>query len=295
MKNIHANPVGKISKDIYIIKNNINDKVYIGQSIDAENRFKSHCKKSSESLLKNAIQEYGKQNFWYEILEENVENPDDREKYWIKYYNSITPNGYNIQEGGSEPPHYCGDEHSNTRISDKDVELLKKDLAETTISLSELGDKYGISKKQVLRINQGISREKIGESYPIRKIPNLNGKLSDEDVDMIIELLKTTYRFVGDIARQFNVGVGAIDKINKGVFHRRENEIYPIRNWKSSGVIVFTYEQVTEIINLLQNTNISINSIAKKYNVNFNSVAIINQGTSKKYRRDNLQYPLRPY
>ena len=112
---------------------------------------------------------------------------------------------------------------------------------------------------------------------------------------MIIELLKTTYRFVGDIARQFNVGVGAIDKINKGVFHRRENEIYPIRNWKSSGVIVFTYEQVTEIINLLQNTNISINSIAKKYNVNFNSVAIINQGTSKKYRRDNLQYPLRPY
>lgn len=295
MENIHANPVGKISKDIYIIKNDINDKVYIGQSKDVENRFRSHCKKGSESLLTHAIIEYGKKHFWYEILEKKVDNPDDREKYWIKYYNSITPNGYNIQEGGSNPPTFFGDEHATTKISDKNVELLKKDLAETTMSLSELGKKYGISKKQVLRINQGVSREKIGESYPIRKIPNLNGKLSEEDVDVIIELLRTTYRFVGDIARQFNVGVGTIDNINKGIVHRRENEIYPIRNWKSCGVILFTYEQVTEIINLLQNTNRSIRSIAQEYNVSYNSIAMINQGASKKYRRDNLQYPLRPY
>ena len=60
-------------------------------------------------------------------------------------------------------------------------------------------------------------------------------------------------------------------------------------------MILFTYEQVTEIINLLQNTNRSIRSIAQEYNVSYNSITMINQGTSKNYRRDNLQYPLRPY
>ena len=44
MNNIYVNPVGIIKKDIYIIKNDLNDKVYIGQSINSEERFKSHCK-----------------------------------------------------------------------------------------------------------------------------------------------------------------------------------------------------------------------------------------------------------
>ena len=36
-----------MEKDIYIIKNDLNDKVYIGQAIDCEQRFKNHCKPSS--------------------------------------------------------------------------------------------------------------------------------------------------------------------------------------------------------------------------------------------------------
>lgn len=295
--NTQASPVGIVKKDIYIIKNDINTKVYIGQALDSKKRFESHCKKSNKdnSLIDKAIQKYGKEHFWFEILESQIENYNEREKYWIKYYNSKKPFGYNILDGGEEPPHYFGDNHPSTKISDKDVLLLKKDLAETQISLSKLAEKYNISKKQVLRINQGLSRASLNEQYPIRKNPNINGKLTEEDVDNIIELLKYTYRFTGDIAKEYGVENHAISRINNGETHHRNNIQYPIRNWKSCGVILFTYEQVTEIIDALLNTNESINSIAKRYNVNFSAIAGINRGTSKKYIREGLSYPLRKF
>lgn len=294
--NTYASPVGIVKKDIYIIKNDINTKVYIGQSLNSEKRFKEHCKGDYDnSLIDKAIRKYGKQHFWFEILESQIENYNEREKYWIKYYNSKVPFGYNILDGGDEPPVYYGDNHPCTRISDEKVVLLKRDLKETKISLSKLADKYNISKKQVLRINQGISRAKVGEQYPIRKNPNINGKLTEEDVDAIIEILKYTYRFNGDIAREYGVDVHVISKINNGTTHHRDNIQYPIRNWKSSGTILFTYEQVTEIIYALSKTKESIQSIAKRYNVNRQSIEQINRGTSKKYVREGLSYPLRKF
>lgn len=296
MNNSYVNPVGIIKKDIYIIKNDINTKVYIGQALDTSKRFQSHCKNNRDnSLIDKAIKKYGKEHFWFEVLESQIENYNEQEKYWIKYYNSKTPFGYNILDGGNEPPILYGDEHSSTKISDADVIRLKKDLKETQISLSQLAEKYKISKRQVLRINQGISRASLNEKYPIRKSPNINGKLTEEDVDNIIDILRYTYRFNGDIAKEYGVEVHAISRINNGTHHHRDNIQYPIRNWKSSGVILFTYEQVTEIINLLLNTKDSINSIAKKYNVNRSAIENINRGTSKKYFREGLSYPLRKF
>ena len=296
MNNSYASPVGIIRKDIYIIKNDINTKVYIGQALDSKKRFQSHCKKNSDnSLIDKAIQKYGKEHFWFEILESQIENYNEREKYWIKYYNSLKPFGYNILTGENEPPRYMGDNHPNVKISDENVKLLKIDLAQTTIPLSQLAEKYNISKKQVMRINQGVSRASLNEKYPIRQNPNINGKLSEEDVDNIIDLLRFTYRFNGDIAREYGVEVYTISRINNGTCHHRNDISYPIRNWKSSGIILFTYEQVTEIINALSSTKESINSIAKRYNVNRRAIEEINRGTSKKYYREGLSYPLRKF
>lgn len=292
----YANPVGIIRKDIYIIKNDINTKVYIGQSLNSKKRFASHCKKNNDnSLIDKAIQKYGKEHFWFEILESQIENYNEREKYWIKYYNSKVPFGYNILSGEDEPPKLTGDSHPSTKISDADVEKLKNELKNTTLPLLQLAKKYNISKRQVLRINQGISRAKLNEQYPIRVNPNINGELTEKDVDEIIELLKFTYRFNGDIARQYGVGPKVISEINTGQRHHRKNIQYPIRNWKSSGVILFTYEQVTEIIEALSNTKESIQSISKRYNVNRRAIEGINRGTSKKYFRVGMSYPLRKF
>lgn len=95
---------------IYIIKNDINNKVYIGQSINIHKRiqehfWKSECSKdaSYNSALHCAIRKYGKEHFYYEILEEcDASLLDEREKEYIKQYNSISPNGYNILSGGQQ-------------------------------------------------------------------------------------------------------------------------------------------------------------------------------------------------
>lgn len=77
---------------IYIIKNNINGKVYIGQTIQKlKDRWYRHCGKSGLSKnelnmhIKRAIFKYGKENFTIEVLEECDQcDLNEREKYYIK-------------------------------------------------------------------------------------------------------------------------------------------------------------------------------------------------------------------
>ena len=63
---------------IYIIRNTINDKVYIGQTtMTVMERFKNHlkpstCKQRSTYKLYNAMNKYGKENFYVETLESNI-------------------------------------------------------------------------------------------------------------------------------------------------------------------------------------------------------------------------------
>lgn len=93
---------------IYKITNLINGKIYIGQSVDIDKRIKDHfwkarCKKdvSYNSALHSAIRKYGEQNFKYEVLEEcTVDVIDERERYYIQKFKSLSPSGYNILVGG---------------------------------------------------------------------------------------------------------------------------------------------------------------------------------------------------
>ena len=296
MDNIYANPVGNTKKDIYIIKNRINEKVYIGQSINSLERFKNHCKRNSDnSLIDKAIQKYGKENFYYEILEYQVEDYNEKEIYWIERMNSLSPNGYNILKGDNEPPRYIGENHPSSKLTDLEVLEIKELLKNSLLSLSEIAKKFTISKKQVLRINQGISRASMKETYPIREVPNLNGKLNEEQISLIREMLEFTYLFNGEIARIYNVDVHTISKINEGKSHYIENVSYPIREWTSSGTVQFTYEQVSEIISLLQTSNKSFREIARLYNCSHSIISKINQGTTKKYKRKNTTYPIRNF
>jgi len=86
---------------IYKITNNINGKIYIGQHKQTTTKEKIDRYLGSGILIKKAQDKYGKENFIKEIVEYcNEENVNDREVYWIRFYNSITPNGYNITKGG---------------------------------------------------------------------------------------------------------------------------------------------------------------------------------------------------
>lgn len=71
---------------------------YIGQTINIKRRLQCHKSKTSDcTYLRNAIQKYGWENFDVEILWEGDNFVlGEMEKEYIKKYNTITPNGYNL-------------------------------------------------------------------------------------------------------------------------------------------------------------------------------------------------------
>lgn len=93
---------------IYKITNKINGKIYVGQTIKTlTERFQKHCWCTTTNdayhfnmAIKKAIRKYGKENFTIELIEEVEQDKlDEREVYWISYYDSYNK-GYNCTLGG---------------------------------------------------------------------------------------------------------------------------------------------------------------------------------------------------
>lgn len=106
---------------IYKITNTLNGKVYIGQSVNVQERFYEHKRKLClnqhfNKYLQNAYNKHG-EYFEYELIEEcAVSDLDKREMYWIGYYHSDDKRyGYNIMSGGQL--NRCVAEQSKALIS----------------------------------------------------------------------------------------------------------------------------------------------------------------------------------
>ena len=113
---------------IYLITNKIDNKQYIGQTIENDvcDRWKGHLKSSSNCIyLKRAFQKYKSENFKFEIIcicfdsDCNIYEED-----YIKKFNTLVPNGYNLKQGGNNG----GKHHIETKnkISNKLKENFKK-------------------------------------------------------------------------------------------------------------------------------------------------------------------------
>lgn len=92
---------------IYIHKNKVNGKIYVGQTsyknINQRWRYGEGYKKSVKFY--SAIKKYGWENFEHIILEEcdTLEQANEREKFYIEKFKSNIKNyGYNLTSGGSE-------------------------------------------------------------------------------------------------------------------------------------------------------------------------------------------------
>ena len=125
---------------IYKYTNNINHKVYIGQSINLEQRKSGHKSAAFNpnasdynSQFHQAVRKYGWENFSYEVIAEisNEEYSqkmlDDLEKYFINYYDSYK-NGYNATEGGNEVGNnvHKGETNGRALLNKEDVEYIRE-------------------------------------------------------------------------------------------------------------------------------------------------------------------------
>lgn len=99
---------------IYVTKNTINGKMYVGKhTYKGSDSYDKHYL-GSGYILKRAIKKYGKENFTQEILEYNSSKEENaqREIYWIQKLNTLVPNGYNVDKGGTGGGVYLNSENS---------------------------------------------------------------------------------------------------------------------------------------------------------------------------------------
>ena len=113
---------------VYIISNDVNSKVYIGQTTNSiYERFKQHCYTKYTKLGK-AITEIGKEHFHISILEDNIENLDllvNIEQHYIDKYDSIK-NGYNSSKATRSQVNSLEDVRKIKFTTTLDEEIIKK-------------------------------------------------------------------------------------------------------------------------------------------------------------------------
>ena len=134
---------------IYLIRNTVNGKCYIGQAncfTGTNNnrwgtlgRWKSHVREAIKphkdhcTLLNNAIRKYGETSFEIStLLKCKIDDMNDFEVNFIKEYNSLSPNGYNLKEGGYKSKNTpeiiqkMKDAHTGTNHSEETKESISK-------------------------------------------------------------------------------------------------------------------------------------------------------------------------
>ena len=182
---------------IYRILNKISKKVYIGITIykDVKKRWNQHIQTASINkgcpALRDAINKYGIQNFEFSVI--LICFDEDRFKYEIEYikkYNSVVPNGYNLTNGGQGGGGFKGKKHTE-EVKNRIKTTLKQKYIDNPELKKVLSERNTILMKQpdiINKIKEGIYNSKLNKTDCVTK-----KILSDETKNKISESLKTYY------------------------------------------------------------------------------------------------------
>ncbi len=142
--------------------------IYIGQRKAAPEKFLNSWYYGSGKYILLALEKYGKENFSKDVLEEYQDQGllDRREKYWIGFYGSRYPGGYNIADGawGGNSGGQNKGKHWSSETKKKISESLKRGYASGKILSPMKGKKHSEEARQKIkqkRKNQIITKEAV--------------------------------------------------------------------------------------------------------------------------------------
>lgn len=236
---------------IYIIKNKINNKCYIGKSKNVKNRLQyGHLRllnnnKHYNEYLQYSWNKYGSINFEFNIIEECEEKElNEKEKYWIKYYKSNNREyGYNLTSGGD------GLNNPNEEVRAKMSRWQQgKCLSYTT-------------RKKISNALKGENNPFYGKNHSIETKEKISASrtgqlLSEESIRKRTESRKN-FKFSEESKLKMS-NSAKNKKINKLRMGKKNKQDRPS--------IQFTDDEIKDILKLRLN-NYSISYIANKYNV----------------------------
>ena len=240
---------------IYAIINTVNNKVYIGQtSKTLKQRWSQHVgralREERSTYFNLAILKYGKENFDIEEIEycPSSELADEKEKFWIKFYNSRDgESGYNLAEGGRVSRGFKWTQKAKDKISEsrkndplrklaniKTGETLRKKYASGEIPRYNLGKpmakeikdklKESLKNSEKFKLSHSGHSDRLKELYRSGKMtpPWLGKHRSKESIDKMkkrascIEVIcmetQTIYPSICEAARQLGINDANLSK-----------------------------------------------------------------------------------
>lgn len=240
---------------VYMIRNKINGKYYVGSSIDIESRWKQHIKAldsntHNNSHLQNAWNKYGKANFEFLILEEaNLQDLRNRETYYLKKLNCVE-NGYNLID------------NANFGLGVKASPQVRKKISEAC-SGSRNGN-YG--RKRTKEEIQKIRDSRWGKDYvckqriPIRKTP---------------EEIAKSRKLAGEKIRKSKLGTHLSDSTKQKLSECRKGKKWSpemrlhfseTRKGERNGNCKLTKRQVLKIYEKM-NSGVNYKEVCKEYGI----------------------------
>ena len=184
---------------IYIRRNTINGKSYVGQSVDPQYRWRNEF--YEDYVLGYALRKYGTQCFDSNVLfwVETLDAANFWERYLIQLYGTLGPNGYNIDDGGSNGNPFAGKSAAEMEViwqKQSNARKGKKATAETRRKMSESrqGDKHPMwgkkhtddTKQQIsdTMIRNGSTKGKNSPMWGKQQSVNAKQKISDNHADV---------------------------------------------------------------------------------------------------------------
>lgn len=201
--------------EIYLLYCIPNDKCYVGKTVQGINeRWKGHLSearnkpKNESGYLNNAIRKYGEKKFRIYTISSAVDEIqlNKLEEFYISYFNTLSPNGMNLTKGGEgcKASDETKKKMSSWQKGKPKSEKHKKSMSEYAKNRP---------KEHAEKIRQFHIGRKASEETK-KKMSKVRRKLSDEDIDKILKLLKTETQV--SIAKKFQVSEKHISRIKNG-------------------------------------------------------------------------------
>lgn len=194
------------TNEVYKIINKVTNKVYIGITNQGSGtRYRHHwyeARSGEPSPIHKSMMKYGEENFTIEIIDfaETYEELKEKEKYWIKQYDSMNrEKGYNLTEGGDGTFGRIHSEETKEKIRQKAIGRKLSEETKKRMSESRKGKTSEKKKKHVLSMIE-MGKKKIIAEY--------------EHVDefgVILEVCKE-FNSMKEAAEFFKIGVDTLRK-----------------------------------------------------------------------------------
>lgn len=207
---------------IYMHRNKINNKVYIGQTTQKpEYRWNHGFGYKDSSLFFASIQKYGWDNFEHIILEKDIpENKlDERESFWINFFNSNNRlKGYNLTSGGT------GKLNKQQKIEKKkkilEWRMAHPEIANKSIKgMQQYWQLHPEEKRQIL-IKASEKAKEYWQSHPEEKKRNMKkmqDKAKEKNTKKILCIeTNVSYESAREAFRQTGIHYASIGKVCNG-------------------------------------------------------------------------------